>query len=302
MKRSRLKIIYPQLIAFFEQHPQKVFSAGEIEHLMAVQQSVWRLPQSVSVNRFIEFLLNETDLREERLGFLYRPIVRYVWGAPSLYEMAMSLKPDCYLLHFSALEYHRLIGDTVSPVLYVNSEQDAKPRGSGRLTQPSIDAAFRRPARMSRNQAPVGEHTLCLLNGKWTGNLGVFQETLPSGVSLRVTGIERTLNDSVVRPAYAGGPHTTLEAFRQAAGSFSPKSLAATLRQLDHVYPYHQAVGFYLDRSGCYDSAEAKLFEKPKPQHDYYLAHEMDAVCHCEKWRVFYPPDLPTYSGPPAKA
>ena len=55
------------------------------------------------------------------------------------------------------------------------------------------------------------------------------------------------------------------------------------------MYPYHQAIGFYLDRSGCYDPAEAKLFEKPKPRYDFYLAHEMDAVCHCEKWRVFYP-------------
>ena len=88
------------------------------------------------------------------------------------------------------------------------------------------------------------------VNGKQTGQLGVMEMKDEFGEVVPVTGLERTLIDIAVRPTYAGGIPEVLEAYRRARGKLSLNRLAATLSKMDYVYPYEQAVGFLLERSG----------------------------------------------------
>lgn len=67
---------------------------------------------------------------------------------------------------------------------------------------------------------------------------------LATGAKVRVTSLERTLLDATVRPGYAGGVANVLEAYRRAREDLNVSRLINTLGELDHVYPYHQAIGF----------------------------------------------------------
>ncbi len=119
-------------------------------------------------------------------------------------------------------------------------------------TQETIDRAFSRPQRTTKNIAPFGRRRLCVINGKHTGQIGVIDATDEQGRPLRVTGIERTLIDITVRPSYAGGVAEVLEAYRRAADRVQVNNLVAMLRKIDFVYPYEQAIGFYMERSRAY--------------------------------------------------
>jgi predicted transcriptional regulator of viral defense system len=112
-----------------------------------------------------------------------------------------------------------------------------------------------------------------------------------NGVPLDVTGIERTLIDIAVRPVYAGGVFEVLRAYQLAASRVSVNRLAALLRKLDYVYPYHQAVGFYLDKAGVYGSEQLAMLREIPMEFDFHLVHEMapDDTEYSEKWRLFYP-------------
>jgi hypothetical protein len=142
---------------------------------------------------------------------------------------------------------------------------------------------------MSNNSASYKGQEICILSGMHTARLGVVEQVMPDGSVGPVTDLERTPIDLAVRPAYGGGPSEVLACYRKAAPRVSAKRLKSLLAKLNYVHPYHQAVGFYLDRAGVPGAEELRSI----PQHfDFYLAHELKKPAYCPKWRIRYPAKL----------
>ncbi len=246
----------------------------------------------MTANQFLTFLQEKTKLKAVKISFPSRPETRYLWGDDvSIYQLALSLKPESYLTHYTAIFLHGLT-EQVPKTIYLNFEQPFKGRPETTLEQKSIDWAFRQKPRTTNNIAPYGEHRICLLNGMYTGRQGVIELEDDFGKTLLVTSIERTLIDIAVRPFYAGGVFEVLKAYRLAAGRVSVNKMAAMLKKLDYVYPYHQAIGFYLERSGAYKETAIKLLAKPGIQYDFYLTYQMKDKDYSDKWRLFFPKGL----------
>jgi predicted transcriptional regulator of viral defense system len=114
--------------------------------------------------------------------------------------------------------------------------------------------------------------------------LGVTGQRPPEETYIiRVTNLERTLIDIAVRPFYSGGVHKVLEAYKRAAERVSVEQMATMLQTLDYTYPYHQAIGFYLERSGYYDDASIKLFHEFPKEFDFYLANGMKSTAYSKR-------------------
>ena len=79
-----------------------------------------------------------------------------------------------------------------------------------------------------------------------------------------------------------------LETFRAAKERISVNTLIATLKKLDYVYPYHQAIGFYMERAGYEESRTERLL-KLGTSIDFYLAHGIKDREYNSKWRLYYP-------------
>jgi hypothetical protein len=122
-----------------------------------------------------------------------------------------------------------------------------------------------------------------------TDGLGVTTLNLPDTGVVRVTNIERTLIDIVVRPSYSGGISGVLNAFRKSKHLASVQTIWQMLNKLEYVYPYHQAIGFYLDAAGYEGSA---VFMKFGLNHNFYLGHQIKDPVFSDKWRVFFPKSL----------
>lgn len=103
----------------------------------------------------------------------------------------------------------------------------------------------------------------------------------------RVTDLERTLIDVTLRPAYAGGVFEVPKAYALARERVSVNKLVTMLRNLEFAYPYHQAIDYYLERSG-YTASQLALVRRLPFEHDLYLAHDMG--------RTRYEAELGTYS------
>jgi predicted transcriptional regulator of viral defense system len=126
------------------------------------------------------------------------------------------------------------------------------------------------------------------LNGRNAKQLGVLVKRRAKAGAVRVTDVERTLIDATVRPAYSGGIAVVAKAFELARESVSVNKLTAYLRKLRYVYPYHQAVGFYMERAG-YEKPLLKLLEQFPIEHDFYLQHAMTSPVLNKRWRLYVP-------------
>lgn len=211
-----------------------------------------------------------------------------MWGEVSLYEVALALKHKSYFSHYTAIKFHGLT-EQVPKTTYLNAEQPNPSVAAGPLTQKAIEMAFRRPARISGNVAETRDFRVCIISGKNTGNLGVVTKTvIPDAGLLRFTDLERTLIDATVRPGYAGGVFEVRKAYELAKPSLSVAKLGDMLKKLAYTYPYHQAVGFYLERAG-YSSAELESLHRMPMDFDFYLTHQMSQTDYVKDWRLFVP-------------
>jgi predicted transcriptional regulator of viral defense system len=158
--------------------------------------------------------------------------------------------------------------------------------------QENIDKAFTYRPRITSNISKYKNYSVYLLNGMHTGQLGVEEMDFPRTQTCRLTSLERTLIDIAVRPFYSGGVSEVLRGYALARKRVSVTKLVQLLRQLDYVYPYHQAIGLYMEKSG-YDSGALKALKKEFPiTYDFYLCHEMRKTTYSKDWRLHFPEKL----------
>ncbi len=262
------------------------------------------MPDRITRANFFSALQEQVGLREEEIPCIpttaaaprpYRPFRRYTIGMPTPEEVALSLRPRSYLSHASAL---RVLGipERTGPAVYANQEQSPKPLPRGELTQHSIDRAFQNGARVSRYVFDYHGTPLVLLTGKHTQNYRVTNAaSARHHGGLPVTDIPRTLVDVTVRPAYAGGPDAVLAAYRFAIRKMDSEALVAelieTLDVVAHVYPFHQAIGFYLERAGL-PAARLTRLRQRGVNYDFYLSNQIENAAYNPSWRIYAPPGL----------
>lgn len=288
---SRIEIAKSDILKLFDESPKRVFTRADLASILQQNRAFWRLAQSTKVEHFIDFLTEKSRLREIDLKSAhYQGFTRYAWGDVSPYQVALSVRPRSYLSHGTAVFLHGL-SDALPKVIFANQEQSPKRKSSGELKQESIDRAFSNQQRQSAYSLEYDKWRIVLLSGKNTSNLGVVQIVGSLGESISVTGIERTLIDIAVRPIYAGGVFQVLEAYKSAKDKVSVNTLIAILKKIDYAYPYHQVIGFYMQRAG-YDEKRYDRLKSLGLNFDFYLSYGMKESDFDTSWRLHYPKGL----------
>lgn len=279
------------IIRTFGTAQQRVFLKNEVAAVLRAKKHDWKLPERFSLSKFIEYLVDKTPMREVVLeSEAYDPIVRFAWGDVSPYELFLSIRRGAYLSHATAIHLHGL-SDLIPTMIYVNSEQSPKPQG-GSLTQEALNRAFANRQRVSRFVYSDGTATATFINGKNTQNLGVTEIGDPeSGRVFPATDLERTLIDAAVRPVYAGGVSNVLDAYRGAKDTVSVNRLRAYLGKIGYLYPYHQSIGFFMERAG-YPDRSLKRMRDLGMEHDFYLDYGLKKPDYDSGWRIFFPKGL----------
>ena len=212
---------------------------------------------SGTVNAILNLLQHHKTVKKITLPFPYRTETRYAIGPISDLGLVQSLDKHGYFSHFTAIHLNDLT-EQIPKTIYFNVEQNTCP-GGGELTQAGIDRAFKLKSRVSSNVIEYNQVRIHRLSGGNTGQLGVIEfQHEESSSPLRITNIERTLIDATVRPIYSGGISVVAKAFEMAADRVSVKRVTDYLTKLGYTYPYHQAIGFYMQRAG-YDESHLRL-------------------------------------------
>ena len=288
---SRMHAALGQITSFFEALPRKAFTEQDLFRIFLQRRDEWRVAVNTTNENFLRFMLENTPLRAVSIQPVdwtlnFRTAHRYVWGDASPYAVAATIERGAYLSHATAVLLHGLT-DQLPQTIYVNREQTSGGYSSRELTQEGIDKAFSREPRTSKALFKYEQSQILLMHGKNTnrlevGSVGVNSEQVP------VTKLERTLIDITVRPIYGGGVYQVFQAYRNAKERISTATLIATLKKLEFVYPYHQAIGFYMQKAGY----PQKSWERLKDlglDFNFYLANDMRDREFDPEWRLFFP-------------
>jgi hypothetical protein len=290
MNRTRFQIAKPDIVRFFDELPTKIHRQSDIAGHLTKQRDFWRLSQDTSARKFIKLLIDAGRLAEFKFAFPppYKREMRYAWGKVSLYEVMQTIKPECYFSYYTAVKFHGLT-EQLPKTTYLTVEQFNSSISVGEMSQAAITRAFQGKPRTSTNIAESKDFRTCVVAGRNTDKLGVIEQAvLPDAGPLRFTNLERTLIDITVRPIYAGGVFEVAKAFDLAKDKLSVNALTAMLKKLKYTYPYHQAIGFYLERAG-YKSSLLDLLRKLPMDFDFYLTHQKGETDYIKDWRLFVP-------------
>ncbi len=269
----------------FEQQQHPVHALDELERLIESNRTNWELAPSARTKNVIGRLIKNKILFQHDIVFSEEEsYTRYAYGEVSPYDLAVGLHPKAYLSHYSAAAFLNLTNQ-VPKTIYTTVEQSQRQVASGsELSQASIDRAFSLPQRQPLTKAQIGEYTIILLKGKHTNRTGVLTtETIPH------TGVERTLIDLAVRPNYSGGAFAILDMYRQAVTQgIAAAKIVSWLEKFNYTYPYHQSIGFLLEKAGYTGKPLASLKAMPMP-FNFYLDYEMTDTAYSKEWKLYYP-------------
>jgi len=292
MRISRIKSAQNAISGYFDSLIQKVFLKKDLYQVLSEKHRSWTLRKTMSTDAFIK-QLTKMKLRELKLTSpnYENTYTRFIWGEDvPIHQMSLSLRPRSYLSHHTAM---RILGLTDQPsnTIYVNSEQSIKYDRDGELEQGRIDTAFKRKPRVSKYIFICKHWNICCLNGINTKNLGVEETKVLREGELPVTNTERTLIDITVRPIYSGGCHEVLKAYKKTRDRVSVDLIIAMLKKIKYVYPYHQVIGFYMQRAGFPESS-LKQLRKFGMEYDFYLDYDMKKMNYSKDWRLHFPKNL----------
>ena len=284
--RSRLSIAKADILDAIEKTGKLVFSRAELDDLFSANRDFWRLAQKTSVIQFIQFLVKSSNLQPQVLKFP-RPVTRYSFGDADTFEIVQSVHPSGYFSHYTAMSLHGLT-EQIPKSIYFNIEQKLRP-GGGQLSQAGINRSFASKCRTTNNVASFRGYTVYSLNGGNTDQLGVITRSADNKVQVRTTNLERTLIDIVVRPIYSGGVAEVAKAFSEAASRVSVNRICAYLREIGYTYPFHQSIGFYLERTGKYSESQLNQLEQFPIEFDFMLDYQMSNPEYVKRWRLYVP-------------
>ena len=268
-----------------ESLPPRAWSRKDLQKYLAEKREAWNAPQYLSTGLFIDFLIeNELARTSEIRSKEYGSKSRYVTGELTILPFACSFFPRSYVSHATALHVH---GFLPIGTIYVNHEQSPK-KTTSRLSQGRIDQAFQNQPRRSAFEFRTERHTVIFLNGKNTRDAGVIETTGPSGELLRCSSLERTLIDCVVRPQYVGGIEALAAILPNAIDRVSTEEIVRLLAQTKYAYPYHQSLGFLLERAGVAGVHLEPLRRLPR-RFKFYLDYGMKIPLYDPNWQVYYP-------------
>ncbi len=288
-RKQQLDLCLPKIKDFFDKSLVRSFTEQKFKRIFSHYRNDWDIP----LNKHGKQVLNYLVKKDFFIPHVYidsngKNKLLYSLKDQDEFTILTGLKSNSYYAFYSALFLHQLTLQ-IPKKLYLNFEHSSamnNAEAKNELTQAGIDEALHKEQRKSLKNYTYTDKKIILTNGKYTNKLGIERQQ-SINQCFEYTNLERTMIDISVRPVYAGGIFEVFEAFKQAKSKVDVKKMAGYLEKLDYIYPYHQIIGFYLEKAG-YNKKEVDYFSK-EMKFDFYLTYNIRIKEYSKKWQLYYP-------------
>lgn len=288
-RKNKLDLSLPAIVGYFDKESVKSFTEKKFSEILNKNSHDWNIQPNRNTRRVLDYLLKrEMLVKNSFINDSNEVKLIYSWKTQDEYTVISGLKSDSYFAYYTSLFLHQLTLQ-IPKTVYLNFEHKIEKRSNDHetnLTQEAIDNAFNGSQRKSSLTFSFNDKKIVLTNGKFTNKLGVVKRQ-NNNQWFEYTNLERTLIDIAVRPVYAGGVFEVIEAYKIAKGKLNVRRMAKYLEKLDYIYPYHQVIGFYLEKAG-YADRDIEFFKK-EMKFNFYMTYDIRKREFSEKWKLYYP-------------
>ena len=279
----------PAIKGIVSQINYQVLSKLEFEGVVSKINDIWGL-RSISRNDIKKFIVKQNILKEDHIDSGGNDSFEIYYLPDSnidFFDIASTRSRSSYFSHYSAIYIHNLTLQ-IPKQIYLTLERKKLDLNSNSLKQESIDKVFSKPPRITSNKRNYKNFDINFINGQCQNLLGIikFRE------KYYVSNLERTLIDISVRPFYSGGVTQVLEAFIKAKDRMNPERLIQYYTESYYTYPYHQVIGFYLEKAGYDKKIYKKFLNFDNSNYDFYLTYNILHKEYSKKWHLYYPKGL----------
>lgn len=287
MRKDSFEVAQEKIHDFLKNDDLKAYTTFDISNILESNRENWKIANYRNSKHFIKFLDNTKILKLVKLKHQTSSQIKQILIKPDSNNLniALTIKKDGYLCNYSAMFIHQLTLQ-IPKVIYTSYSKSHTTNSTSELTQKAIDSAFSKPQRITSDvyKSETDNTRYYFIQKAYKeNNIGIISDN-----NLRYTDLERTLIDITIRPAYSGGVFEVLEAYEKAKNNLNIKKLLNYLEELDYVYPYHQLIGFYMDKAG-YENKTLKLLLNHTSEFNFYLTYNISNKEFNEKWKIFYP-------------
>ena len=254
------------------------------------------LPQLNSLLGIEKFSHFVNFLQEAEVLEIYKIKNRNIYvpvNTNSIYKKVLYFHKNSFLSHFTALYFHQLTLESPKKI-YVSFEEPPRKRKAKQavtLSQKAIDEAFSKPIKQSKNIMEIDGHKVQFILRRHSNLIGIIKREISKEL-VSLANLERTLIEAVVRPEYCGGINEVVNVFKLIYNRrLSAQKFLQIYNALGFIYPYHQAIGFLLEKTNNVNiKLIQELYNMPKP-FKFYLVHNIpkEELNFDPKWKIYYP-------------
>jgi predicted transcriptional regulator of viral defense system len=290
-RKKKINLAIQQLNEYFKNSLEtNCFTHRDLESLLVQIKETIDLGTKTTTDTFIEALVLNNILTEHKVTFdkNYSNKSIYTKETVATEEALFHLFPEQHISFYSAMVYHNLTEQTPSK-LYLRQAYPNRSSTGHIENQTAIDIA------MSKEPRATGKIGKIMLDPKLEivftlGNENCNTHVIPTKINnFKVTDLEMTLIDALVKPEYCGGVWEVLKAFETARSRISIDTLITYLNELEYAYPYHQRLGFYLMYSKHPDLKTLKKIKDIEQKWRFYLATGMKEIEYNKEWNLYIP-------------
>lgn len=243
-----------KIIDTFDKNDYKVLTTEEFEGLISRIVNIRGL-KSASRKATKEYLFKNYIVQSKLAGHSSSEFYYFKEDEIDHYDIAATRSRSAFFSHYSALSIHNLTIQIPKQIYLTWERKSLRSQGDLFLEQENVDNAFSKTPRITQDKRKYKNYTVNFIIGQNNNYLGIksFRE------KFLVSDIERTLIDVSVRPFYAGGITQVLQAYMNARELLDTAKLFYYYEKMDFIYPYHKAIGFYLEKAG-YDQKDYHQF------------------------------------------
>lgn len=255
--------------------------------------------KSFTLTKFITYLLEKQFISEFEFNNTINQKKIYIslfFEKKSDYSKALELSflliPRAYLSYFSAMYLFNLTQQLPKKIFLSVERTSHSPVEE--LDQEVIDKALLREGRSPNIYLEVFGYQIFLLRSKEAKRIGI-KRTILFNKDYRVSTLERTLIDIVVRSEISGGIEEVIQVYKESFKKFkkdiSINKIINILKKLDYIYPYYQVVAYLLFVSGWNVEKFKKNFDFNR---DFYITRgdinsNKDNLIYNKEFRIYIP-------------